>query len=67
VDCHRTIYGRIERIARVAITANHLKTRGVSIIEQSRADSPETIISVRGKDRYRHVPGTLPRDSGDGA
>lgn len=35
-----------------AITANNLKTRGVSIIEEQLANAPEAIISVRGKDRY---------------
>lgn len=35
-----------------AITANDLKTRGISTIEEHLADGPEAIISVRGKDRY---------------
>ena len=34
------------------ISANELKTRGVSAIESILAKSPEAIISVRGKDRF---------------
>ncbi len=34
------------------ITANDLKTRGVSIIEEQLANTSEAIISVRGKDRF---------------
>ena len=34
------------------ITANELKTRGVSSIEEHLAETEEAIISVRGKDRY---------------
>ena len=35
-----------------SISANELKTRGVSAIEQALADSSEAIVSVRGKDKY---------------
>jgi PHD/YefM family antitoxin component YafN of YafNO toxin-antitoxin module len=35
-----------------AISANELKTRGVSSIEAALQDEDEAIISVRGKDRY---------------
>jgi PHD/YefM family antitoxin component YafN of YafNO toxin-antitoxin module len=35
-----------------AISANELKTRGVSSIEAALQDEEEAIISVRGKDRY---------------
>ena len=35
-----------------AISANELKTRGVSSIESALQDEEEAIISVRGKDRY---------------
>lgn len=35
-----------------AITANELKTRGVSSIEEHLADAAEAVISVRGKERY---------------
>lgn len=35
-----------------SITANELKTRGVSSIEKALAESPEALISVRGQDRY---------------
>ena len=35
-----------------AITANELKIRGVSAVEDQLEDEEEVIISVRGKDRY---------------
>lgn len=35
-----------------SITANDLKTRGVSAIESVLEQQPEAIISVRGKDRF---------------
>ena len=34
------------------ITANELKTRGISIVEERMADDDEVVISVRGKDRF---------------
>lgn len=34
------------------ITANELKTKGVSAIESSLDDNDELIITVRGKERY---------------
>jgi hypothetical protein len=34
------------------ITANDLKTKGIAAIESSLANSPEVIVSVRGKDSY---------------
>jgi PHD/YefM family antitoxin component YafN of YafNO toxin-antitoxin module len=34
------------------ITANELKTKGVSIIESNLDDSDELIITVRGKESY---------------
>lgn len=34
------------------LTANDIKTRGVTAIEESLAGQPEAIISVRGKDRF---------------
>ncbi len=34
------------------ITANQLKTKGVSILEQSLVDNPEIIITVRGEEKY---------------
>lgn len=34
------------------ITANELKTRGVSSIEMALQEEDEAIISVRGQDRY---------------
>ena len=35
-----------------SISANELKTRGVSAIEAALAKEPEALISVRGKDRF---------------
>lgn len=35
-----------------SLTANDLKTRGVSAVEEGLQDSEELLISVRGKDRY---------------
>jgi hypothetical protein len=34
------------------LTANDLKTKGISAIEAVLADRPEAIVSVRGKDRF---------------
>ncbi len=34
------------------ISANDLKTKGVSAIEAALSESPEVIVSVRGKDRF---------------
>lgn len=34
------------------ITANELKTRGVSLLEESLRDEPEAVISVRGREKY---------------
>ena len=34
------------------LTANDLKTRGVSAIESILATQPEAMISVRGKERF---------------
>ena len=34
------------------ISANDLKTKGISAIELALSDAPEAIISVRGKDRF---------------
>ncbi len=34
------------------LTANDLKTKGVSAIEAALAERPEAIVSVRGKDRF---------------
>jgi len=34
------------------ISANDLKTKGVSAIEAALASQPEAIVSVRGKDRF---------------
>jgi len=34
------------------ITANELKTKGVSVLEQYLTDNPEIVITVRGKEKY---------------
>ena len=34
------------------ISANDLKTKGISAIEQALADASEAVVSVRGKERY---------------
>ena len=34
------------------ITANQLKTKGVSILEEYLSDRPEIVITVRGKEKY---------------
>jgi hypothetical protein len=34
------------------ITANELKTRGVSILEEHLAENPEIVITVRGEEKY---------------
>ena len=34
------------------ITANQLKTKGVSVIESSLANENELVITVRGKEKY---------------
>jgi len=35
-----------------SLTANDLKTRGITAIEESLAKQPEVVISVRGKERF---------------
>ncbi len=35
-----------------SLTANDLKTKGVSAIEAVLAERPEAVVSVRGKDRF---------------
>ena len=35
-----------------SISANHLKTQGVSAIAEALADAPEAMVSVRGTDRF---------------
>ncbi len=35
-----------------SISANDLKTKGVSAIEAALAEQPEAVVSVRGKDRF---------------
>jgi prevent-host-death family protein len=38
------------------ITANELKTKGVSVLDQDTADGSEIIITVRGKNKYVVLP-----------
>lgn len=38
------------------ITANDLKTRGVSILDRETANGEEVIITIRGKNRYVVLP-----------
>ncbi|MGH8125737.1 MAG: hypothetical protein ACREPK_07810 [Rhodanobacteraceae bacterium] len=35
-----------------SISANELKTRGISAIADALADAPDALVSVRGKDRF---------------
>lgn len=35
-----------------SISANSLKTQGISAIAEALVDAPEAIVSVRGKDRF---------------
>jgi hypothetical protein len=35
-----------------SISANQIKTQGVSAIAEALADAPEAMLSVRGKDRF---------------
>ncbi len=41
---------------RSTITANELKTKGVTAINQATTDGTEAIITVRGEDRYVVIP-----------
>ena len=38
--------------AMTTISANSLKTQGIAAITEALADSPEALVSVRGKDRF---------------
>ena len=38
------------------ITANELKTKGVSVLNEETSDGNEVIVTVRGKNRYVVVP-----------
>lgn len=38
------------------ITANELKTKGVSVIKEITANYPEAVITVRGESRYVVIP-----------
>ncbi len=38
------------------ITANELKTKGISILDKETSDEMEVIITVRGKNKYVVVP-----------
>jgi hypothetical protein len=51
----RTINRTINSILEAAMThisANDLKTKGISAIEYALSTAPEAIVSVRGKDRF---------------
>jgi prevent-host-death family protein len=50
----RTGYSTIKRciIMKNAITANQLKTKGVSILDTATSEAGEAVITVRGKDKY---------------
>jgi len=47
-----TINSSINGVAMDIITANQLKTKGVTVIESKLADKKEVIITVRGKEKY---------------
>ena len=38
------------------ITANDLKTKGISILNEETSDGDEVIITVRGKNKYVVIP-----------
>jgi len=38
------------------ITANDLKTKGVSILDEETSDGTEVIVTVRGKNKYVVLP-----------
>ncbi len=38
------------------ITANDLKTKGVTILDQETSDNNEVIVTVRGKNKYVVIP-----------
>ena len=40
----------------LSITANKLKTRGVSILDEETSDGNEVVITVRGKNKYIVLP-----------
>jgi hypothetical protein len=43
---------RFEGAVVTTISANHLKTQGVSAITEALAEAPEATVSVRGKERF---------------
>ncbi len=38
------------------ITANELKTKGITILEKKTSDNDEVIVTVRGKNKYVILP-----------
>lgn len=40
----------------LVITANDLKTKGISILEEEMTDGTEVIVTVRGKNKYVVLP-----------
>jgi prevent-host-death family protein len=53
-----TIYNTKDRVIYMAqiITANDLKTKGVSLLKEETEDGTEVIITVRGKSKYVVLP-----------
>jgi prevent-host-death family protein len=41
---------------RYQITANELKTKGVSVIEKATSEHTEAVITVRGKEKFVVIP-----------
>jgi len=50
--CDSIYNGTIKEVVMNAITANDLKTRGVSALEESLLVEPDAMITVRGKNKY---------------
>lgn len=48
---HHIVYRAIYKVNKM-ITANDLKTKGVACLEESLADKPEAVITVRGKECF---------------
>jgi hypothetical protein len=49
---HRTNQFDEQEPTMTSISANSLKTQGVSAIAEALTDAPEAMVSVRGKDRF---------------
>ena len=46
------MHGNTKVVKMNTVTANELKTKGISVVESSLKNDDEVIISVRGQDRY---------------